>query len=88
MKIRIVAFALTCISVALASEGGVPARKKVIAYGWDFGGVSIRNVLAHTNQFDNLPIDGAGFLVSGWLPNGKKISSMTFNPTSSHIRRI
>ena len=75
MKIRTVAFALTCISVALASEGGVPARKKVIAYGWDFGGVSIRNVLAHTNQFDNLPIDGAGFLVSGWLPNGKKISS-------------
>lgn len=72
-KIFVSAFA--CLAAALSSGAEAPARKKIIAHGWDFGGVSLRNVLAHTNQFDNLPIDGAGFLVSGWLPDGRKITS-------------
>ena len=75
MNKRISFLAFACLAAVLVASGEAPVRKKIIAHGWDFGGVSLRNVLAHTNQFDNLPIDGAGFLVSGWLPNGKKITS-------------
>ena len=76
---KILFSAFACLAVSSASGVEAPIRKKIIAHGWDFGGVSLRNVLAHTNQFDNLPIDGAGFLVSGWLPDGRKIGADIFD---------
>lgn len=63
------------VFVLPAWGGDFPVRKKIIAHGWEFGGVSLKNLVAHTNQFDGLPFDGVGFHLAAKLPGGRKIGS-------------
>ena len=62
--------------VFVAAAQTVP-EKRLIAFGWEFGGTSLANLAAHADRFDSMPFDGIGFHLAARLSDGTRIKSRT-----------